>query len=488
MITISKYNEVYAYIDCDDSAAYSISDEFTFQIDQAWFSPKVRSGKWDGKIRLFNIKKRQIYMGLVPKVIAYLEENDYEYQNLIKDNDYPENFDEFIESLGLPEGIEERDYQIDAVKETIKKQRIVLLSPTASGKSFIMYLIHKWFDVKTLITVPTLGLIEQLAGDFIEYGMDPKEVHKIYSGQEKNTEAKVTISTWQSIHEMDESFYSDYEMILGDEVHGYKAKSLINIMQNCTNTRIRVGLTGTLDESILNPITIQGLFGEIYEVEQTKNLIEKGFLATILITVVMLKYGEDECELTSSMTFQEESEFLCSHKGRNKFLCNLSNSLDGNSLLLFAKRDHGRTLQEGLKNSKKKVFYVDGTIPPQERERIRNYAENNDNVIVVASYGTFSTGINIKNLDNIIFGSPVKSKIRLLQSIGRGLRKNTDDAHLNVYDISDNLKHGRKENYSYKQLKSRLKKFAEQEFPFKLLTYRISDGEKKRKTRKLRKQ
>ena len=243
-IHISKHDEVYLKINCEPSVAQEICDYFTFFVPGYTFMPAYRNKIWDGKIRLFNIHSRYLYSGLLEYVFIFAKKRNYK---VIPDGNWwkplkIEHNQEFIDHLKLP--FVPRDYQLDAFHHALSYQKTLLVSPTASGKSLIIYLIVRALNVKTLIIVPTTSLVSQLYADFQEYGWDSlKYCHQVYAGQDKVSNKKVVISTWQSIYKLGRQLFAPYELVIGDEAHGFKSKSLTSIMTKCVNAKYRIGNT-----------------------------------------------------------------------------------------------------------------------------------------------------------------------------------------------------------------------------------------------------
>jgi superfamily II DNA or RNA helicase len=370
------------------------------------------------------------------------------------------------------------DYQIKAFVKAIRKRRILLLSPTASGKSLIIYLIlrylHERLDFsRTLVVVPTTSLVSQLATDFADYGFDSDSlVHRIYEGESKTTAKPIIISTWQGIQYQPKKWFEQFDSLFGDEAHLFAAKSLQYIGLSAIRARYRVGTTGTLKDTKTHKLVLEGLFGPVYKVISTKELMDAGTVAQLTVKGLLLKHDVAACKKAKGFTYQEEMDYLCAHEGRNKFITNLALSLDGNTLVLFQYVEkHGKILFDMISSAKtcqRKIFYVHGKVDSDVREEIRKIVETETDAIIVASYGTFSTGINIKNLHNLIFASPTKSKVKTLQSIGRGLRLHTSKAGATLLDIADDLRHNGKENFTLKHFLERLRIYTEEKFKFKI--------------------
>ena len=473
-IEVSKKDEVYLKISCEAGIAQELCDYFTFIVRGYTFMPAYRMKIWDGKIRLFNIHNRVLYGGLLEYVFKFAKNRNYK---VVPDGDWwkprrIEKNESFITDLNLP--FEPRDYQLDGFYHALSYKKSLLLSPTASGKSLIIYLIVRALNVKTLIIVPTTSLVSQLYADFQEYGWDSsKFCHQVYAGQDKVSDKKVVISTWQSIYKLGRKLFEPYKLVIGDEAHGFKSKSLTSIMTKCVNAEYRIGTTGTLDGTQTHKLVLEGLFGKIYKVTTTAKLIDRKQLASFRIDIIVLKYPDDVCHQFRKIKYADELEFIVGHEKRNKYIRNLVLSLDGNTLLLFRLvKKHGRILYDMIKEEtdvkNRQTFFVYGGTETEVREQIRAIAEKERDAIIVASYGVYSTGINIRNLHNIVFASPSKSRIRNLQSIGRGLRLSDNNQETVLYDITDDLRWKNRKNYAYRHHEDRMKIYDEERFPYKI--------------------
>ena len=477
-------------VDVDAGLAAELSDFFSFYVPGYKFMPAYKNKVWDGKIKLFNRMSGELSAGLYVYLVKFAAERNYTLDTeesqygfpLVKDR--VSEFDGFLKVEYLP--FQPRDYQYDAVVTALERSRAILLSPTGSGKSFIAYLLIKYYmsmieqHKKILIVVPTTSLVEQMESDFLEYGMrGPHPVHKIYSGKDKETDKRIIVSTWQSIYKFPPAWFKKFGMIIGDECHGFKSKSLSSIMNKATEAKYRYGLTGTLDGTQTHKLVLEGLFGPVYQVTKTKELQDDGTLAPLDIKVLLINYPEQVRKDFGKKTYQDEIDFIIGHDGRNKLIRNLALDAKGNTLVLFNRVDaHGKPLYD-LINSKaeegRKVFFVSGEVATSDREAIRKIVEKQKNGIIVASLGTFSTGINIRNLHNIIFASPSKSQIKVLQSIGRGLRKSDDGRSTTLYDITDDLHWKKRNNYTLSHGAERVKIYKKEQFKYKLIQVNL-DG------------
>jgi superfamily II DNA or RNA helicase len=482
-LIITKKDEVFAKVACERHIAMELSEFFTFFVPGYQFVPAYRNRIWDGKIRLYNLQTSQLYLGLIQYLKEFANERGYTYDIEEMEDEYSVyHAQKFFEPLNLhSQGnkIEVREHQQDAFIHAIQSRRALLLSPTASGKSLIIYLIFRqlldYQDLKGLIIVPTTSLVEQLYSDFADYsshnGFDVEEnVHRIYQGKDKHTDKKLTVSTWQSLYQLPKEYFEQFDYIIGDEAHLFKSQSLTTIMTAAINTKYRIGLTGTLDGTKTHKLVLEGLFGPVEKVITTKELIDKKQLSAFTIKCLVLKHSDEICQMMKDKTYPDELKYLIESENRNRFIRNLAISLNKNSLVLFQMKKHGRRLFELIKEKAKdrKVFFVDGDVETEIREEIRKIMEKENDAIVVASFGTFSTGTNIRNLHNIIFASPSKSRVRNLQSIGRGLRQSSGKDMATLYDIADDLRHKKRINFTLQHFIERVKIYNEEKFPFKI--------------------
>ena len=477
---ISKVNEVHLKVETEPSIARELADYFTFEVPGHRFMPAYKNKIWDGKIRLFSTATGKIYVGLLEYLKKFCDRNDIQINidEGVEDvkkitREVVEGFIKSLKPMARGNPIKLRDYQIDAVEYGIKSNRALLVSPTASGKSLIIYSLvryYKMMGLKTLILVPTTSLVEQMYSDFKDYGWSSdNHCQKIYQGHDKNVSKDVVISTWQSIYKMKKEYFKDFGCVIGDEAHLFKSKSLTNILTKLDLCKYRFGLTGTLDDTQTHRLILEGLFGSVEKVVTTKELIDSGTLAELEINCIVLKHTEKESKNLKGSSYAEEINYLVGNDRRNDFIINLSNNLEGNTLCLFQLvLKHGKNLYDEMQKFDRKVFFVYGGTNAETREKIRSITEGEKNAIIVASYGTFSTGVNIRNLHNIVFTSPSKSKIRVLQSLGRGLRKTATKNTVRLFDIADDLSYKSHKNFTLNHFYERINIYNREKFNYKI--------------------
>lgn len=483
MIHIKPVDSVYIEIECEKGIAKELSSFFTFRVPNSQYNPAFRKKRWDGKIRLFNILTNKIYTGLLPYVLTFASDRGYKvsYESNLKIDTTPV---EFPRVFSGGKQIEPHDYQVESVKHALANRRTLLISPTGSGKSLIIYFIMlellKRTQKKILIVVPTTGLVTQLKSDFEDYANTKKisdHIHLVYGGQEKTSSKRVVISTWQSLYDQSEEFFSQFDAIIGDESHLFKAKSLVKIMTKLKNCEYRIGTTGTLDGTQVHRLVLEGLFGSVHQVTSTKELIDRDVLAQLKIECLLLNYSENERKEIKRAKYHDEIEWLVLNSNRNDFITNLANNIPGNILVLFNfVEKHGVPLyQSFIRQNNKTPYLICGKTEIEEREQIRQIVDKSDNNVLVASYGTCSTGINIKNIHAIIFASPSKSVIRVLQSIGRGLRKSDTKSKVTIFDIGDDLSWGKYRNHALRHMDERTTIYTNEEFQFKKTKIKLGE-------------
>lgn len=480
-------------IDTEKGIAWELRDHFAFFVPGYEWMPRYRAKAWDGKIKLFDFNYGTLPAGLFSKLQEFCKVRDYEI--VLEKSPYghagakgkvdPKEVWEFCKSLNLHSKgnkIEVRDYQFNAICKALEDKRLLLLSPTGSGKSLIIYVLLRWLaekkDDKLLVIVPTTQLVDQMYTDFEDYSSHDDSFrvhdwcHRIYAGQAKtNVHERIFISTWQSIYKLPKTWFSQFGSIFGDEAHNFTSDSLTKSMDKAANAEYRVGTTGTLDGTKTHELVLEGVFGPIYKVTTTKKLQDEDTLAQLEIKMLELVYPEDTRALFAKVKYAHEIDWIVRNEQRNRFIKNLALDMKGNTLVMFQfVQKHGKVLYEIIRQAvgeNRKVFFVAGEVDKADREAVRKIVETETDAIIIASLGVFSTGVNIRNLHNIIFASPSKSQIKILQSIGRGLRKSDNGWTTNLYDIIDNLVFGKRENYAFRHGRERKRIYAAQEFNVK---------------------
>tara|TARA_Y100000768_G_scaffold128521_1_gene95367 strand:+ start:3779 stop:5260 length:1482 start_codon:yes stop_codon:yes gene_type:complete len=483
-VIITKKNELDIVLECEQHILHELSESFSFDVEGASFSPAYRKRYWDGKIRLLNMQKHTLPAGLTYQLCKWCDRHNYTWD--FKDNEFyglPYEQDEIVFEEGVElfmekiSSVKPRKYQVETVFRALKEYRKTIVSPTGSGKSLMIYSIARYLKSikkRCLIVVPSKSLVEQMTKDFIDYGWDEENIHKIYQGHSLNTTAPVTVTTWQSVYGLDKKWFRQFDGVIGDECHQYKSKSLQGIMKKCPDAKWRYGFTGTLDGKQVHKLMLEGLFGPVYRTTSSSDLMDKGFLAKLKVEIITLKHPPRKFD-----TYNDEIEFIGLMDDRNRFVSNLARDLRGNVLVLFTRVEgQGLPLYELTKSkTSRPVHIIYGDVKVDVREQVRTLCETSDDNIIFGSYGTMSTGINIKNLHHVVFASPSKSRIRVLQSIGRGLRKAKGKESVLLYDIADDFrKNGGRENFTLRHLAERIKFYCEENFTYRMTTLTLNSG------------
>lgn len=426
---------------------------------------------------MFDPFKQTIYCGLIDRLIEFCNERGYHchFNGDVLLNDTGLVTSKEVETIlrddmCLPKEYDTRQYQLDGITTALNKRRCVLLASTGSGKSLIQYALIRFYekmlpeDKKLLIIVPTTSLVYQMFTDFGDYSKQDEswdaeeQCHIIMAGKEKDTDKRIIISTWQSLVNLPKKYFHQFGFINADECHLAQAKSIKKIVESATNCKYRYGTTGTMKDAKTHYLTIEGLLGPQITVAKTKELIEQNYLSNMRINMVSIQYPEKTRKNLFKTKYQEEIEFIESHDKRTETISKMGDYLSSNTLFLFSRKHHGKAMFESLKKREKpdEIYYVDGSVSAEKREAIRAACEQpNKTVYVVASYQVFAVGINIKNLHNIVLASSTKSPVRLLQSIGRGLRLHDSKKECVIYDFADDLRYKSWTNYSMQHAKER---------------------------------
>ena len=487
-LLIEPFDSVYIKVLADPSISKELSDFFTFTVPGHKFVPAYRNRLWDGKIKLYNYYKKEIYTGLLDYIIQFAKDRKYTYENKIPEPEIKcdlECVKTLTKDLNLSahgKSIYPHDHQLEAILYGLNMERVLLLSPTGSGKSLILYVLTRYLldyiskDKKILLIVPTVSLVSQMHSDFKDYSSInkwncDKQIHNIYGGQSNETNKRVVISTWQSIYKLPTAYFEQFDVVFGDECHLYKSKSLTGILSKLKNCQFKIGTTGTLDGTLTHKLVLEGLFGKVHNVTTTKELMDKNLLSSLKINCLLLDHSDENKKKLARKKYSEEVEWLVQCEERNNFIVDLSLTLKGNTLVLFQfVEKHGKVLYDKMiekADSKRKIFFISGSTEKEEREQIRKIMEKEKDAIIVASYGTCSTGVSIRKLHNIVFSSSSKSRVRVLQSIGRQLRVSEQKEVAKLYDIADDLSWKSYKNHTLRHFHERVKIYESENFEYK---------------------
>ena len=551
-VVISYIDEVHSKIGASREILLTLREEFSFFANGYKFHPSFKKGLWDGKISMIN--RGIFFNGLLKDIIRACKDKGLSVHVENIKNYMPHEIDDsVIDKLASYVKFPPYDYQLRSVKESLSKRKLLIISPTSSGKSLIAYLLYRYCsdnNIPLLITVPSVGLVTQLYEDFKSYINDDhdieKHVHMIYANQEKTTNKPCVITTWQSAYKMEPEWFSRFKFYIQDEAHLAESKSLTHIIESLKNCPFRIGMTGTLDGTSIHELEMRARFGEVFRMVTTRELIDRGLVTDIEIKFIRLLYDKkdiDKMHAFCKNDYQREIDYIINHDARNEYLINLGLTLEGTTLMLFNRVEaHGEVMLEEIErralSHKKKAVYIVGKTNAKERERIRklldadmptftvlttekgdiiiddtysiDYIKNalkqdktldltkfeeecihidyscidqpvtnveqiEGSYILLASYGTMSTGISIKRLHNLILCHPYKSKILNLQSIGRILRKSVYKNKVFLYDFSDDFRKGKKVNHVYKHGIERLAIYESEQFDYDLLEDKLGN-------------
>ena len=479
-VIYKEINGTLAHFGSDsEGVIYEIGEYFSVFVPSAKYDFRFKNHLWDGKIRFANVRKQTIPVGLKGELKRFCADRGYDFADETVGNPFTtdslDGFDEWLEGLHLP--FPPRDYQIASVKEAIRQKRLIVLSPTGSGKSYGLYLLLRWHHDhgrRVCLIVPNVSLVEQMFSDFANYSTNDSTFNVeetcqlLYAKKSKEIdETKHLITTWQSLVSYTADVYNSFDVIMCDECHRCKAKILSDILKQATDVQIRYGFTGSLSSEITDNLTVESSLGDVYTATTTKDLQARGELAPLRIYCLTINHTKDDCRFVSkeAREYQEEISYIVKNDKRNKFIRNLACSLKGVVLVIFKHIEHGHRLYDLIKEKvgdSREVFFIDGSV--DDREDIRQAIINGSDAILVASVGTTSTGVNIPNLQHIVLASPSKSRIQTIQTIGRSLRTHQSKNMAYVYDIIDNLKFGKRRNYVLKHALERFKIYSEQGF------------------------
>lgn len=492
-VIINSQDQSYAKVIADFNIIQEMYDYFSFHVEGYQFNPKYKYGGWDGKIRLMGLNG-DLPFGLIEQVQKFTD--SMQYSLYISPDVLPKpvmtrpQFDEWLNSKTIYSGdkvITPHWYQSDAVFEGLNHRRRILNLPTSAGKSLIQSLLAKWYcenkSDKILVIVPTTALVYQMINDFVDYRLfTNSECHGILAGTAKDSNARIYVSTWQSAVKQPKSWFNQFGMLLTDECHLATGKSIGDIIKKLDQCPWKIGLSGSLRDGKANLLQYIGLFGKVFKPVSTKQLMDEGQISDLKINAMFLEYTPEERKAVKELTYQQEIDWLLTHKKRNQLIIKLALKLSKErgetTVIMFKSLKHGKLLYDALKKLHDKVHYISGETDTDERVALKAVAEADSGLIIIASYGVFSTGISIKRMHNVIYGHPTKSKITVLQSIGRILRLHGTKTIATLYDLIDNLsisntrKNAKKEyshvNFTMKHGILRIERYIQEQFNYQI--------------------
>ncbi len=449
---------------------------------------KSHYSKWDGQVRFYDRKTGIVSYGLLGTILTFCQDREYSMDidpalkrdiSTVTRPDIQEWSDN-LKIMDKGERITPYDYQVEGLYLSSKFSRMTLLAATSAGKSLLQYLIIRYnqnaVGGRILLVVPSVNLVTQMYKDFENYSSEDgwdvaSNCHRVHEGISPYTNKSVVISTWQSLKDLPPDYFYQFSTLLGDECHLFSGASLESIGKNCINAYNRIGLTGTLKNNKMHPLQVQQHFGTIKRIVTTKQLQDAGRAAKTKITMFRVEHKTEDRKLVSAMKYDEEMEFIMAHPYRNKLIKGLAKTLKGNSLFLFDRIEaHLEIIAEELRQEMpdKRIMVITGEVENDDREIIKaemEAATGGGDIVLLASYGTLSTGVSIKQLHNLVFCHPSKSIIRVLQSIGRILRLHITKDIANVYDICDVFMYSGHVNHCMKHAGHRLEFYQAEQHP-----------------------
>lgn len=466
---IEKLNASYAQIHTEEACILEDLYQWGKVKDPSYDKNNFAHRKWDGYQRLIT-RTGRMPIGILGNVCKFARKSKYHFEldSLLSKfrNITEKDIDEYIDYLNLSRNDEHGEpvdclpweYQSRGLRVGLNMKRALLLADTGAGKSLMVYMFVRYYldemsvegdDGKILVIVPSINLVGQLHKDFNEYSQFNNwnvdtHCHKISSvdGGHKNSHKQVFITTWQSIQDMPGEYFQQFSKVICDEVHGARSNKIQYIINSCTNANDRIGLTGTLYEAQLHQIQVVALFGPKYVVATTADLKRLGQVSETEIQMFNLNYSDREKLWMRKLDFNSEIDTIIHHPYRNKMITLLCQTLPGNTLVLFERKEHIKIIYEMLIKVKPPgtVFIINGDVVNEHRDEIKALTEEGTDITILATYGTMAVGVSIKKLHNGIFCHSSKSIVRVLQSAGRLFRRHFTKKKALLIDLCDNFK------------------------------------------------
>jgi superfamily II DNA or RNA helicase len=452
----------------------SLVDKFKFDIPGARYLPAVRLGRWDGKASFFQLGG-STYINLLPEILPYLVEQGYEIE--IEDvRDYKTTFEftqiteDSYNHIMWPKGhplegqpMKLRDYQPEIINRFFENPQSVQEVATGAGKTVITAALSDAISPygRSVVIVPNKSLVTQTYKDYVNMGLDVG----VYFGDEKEFGRKHTICTWQSLnvllkntknHEADitiQEFLEDVVCVIVDEVHMAKADALKTLLTGVmAHIPIRWGLTGTIPKEQYEFMALKCSIGEVVGSLKASTLQEAGHLSRCHVNVVQLV---DHAEYNN---YQSELKYLLETDGRLDYISKLTEAIreTGNTLILVDRVAAGKALEGKIKDA----VFVSGATKATDRQDEYDDIAISDGKVIIATYGVAAVGINIPRIFNLVLVEPGKSFVRVIQSIGRGIRKAEDKDFVQIWDITSTCK------FAKRHLTKRKQFYKEANYPF----------------------
>lgn len=541
MIIFEDINSTFIKVTSTDESEYiKLHDYFSIPIPGIEHSQRFRAGLMDGAKKFLNANGYLLW-GLKQKAIDYLNTEDISYQDnttpIISDFNSKE-FIEFYNKLDLP--FKPYKHQLEGVLVCLREKRVLPLLCTGSGKSLVIYILCRYAiqrNLKVLLLVPSISLVYQMSGDFKDYFYNKEKnilkqiensnddieiltlnkelesiyqnrkdlncesidehIHLIFGGQDKHSDKLVKISTRDSLsigqNRVDEDYFKDIDMFIGDEIHRAGSDTTSEIIKACNksynnDSMYKIGLTGSLSTNVIDNLLIEGMIGKVASIIKMRELIDLGLATNVYIQPLYLNYNISLTKEVKKMKYAEEDKFVRTFEPRSKFIAKLATSFNDKNIMIIYKnndsaeqilseiikiRNPDKTfkLKDYQKDNDEKVYLSAGSTKAVNRDDFRGMMEDSNGNILIGNTSIISTGINIKNVHVFIFANIGKSSTTVIQAIGRIVRLHSSKCDgAVVYDIVDNLvytvpKSGRQyENYNFKHWIERLGIYTMEEF------------------------
>ena len=488
MISLKHKDESTCRWDSDDPReAAALMSHFSYSVPGAVFTPAYKMGAWDGRIQL--VKRTGFGLGMLQSVLDFCAASGIDAEccgdleariRRAPSREDVVGVQKFFSGFKFFSGgaeIEPRRDQMAAVMRACLNERAVNVCPTSFGKSLCIFMVALWmlrgpWNVKRLaVVVPTRELVRQLSADFADYCADDvsrmpwtPNVQQLFSGESKELwpGTHILVTTWQSLMPIiakDPGWLNQFGAMVLDEAHKASGKSIMKCFDSATRVRIRHGWTGSLKDSSLNALQAEAAIGPVLEITTTRELMDASVVAQLTVQPVVVKHPHG-----ARLDYHAEVAAIEESNARSAAIAQLAAEQPGTGLILFRHISHGRALCKLAMEHGDAVF-ADGTATEWNGRAVKSYAdikhavEASGKLALVCSFGVFSTGISVKNIHWIIFASPVKSFISVVQSIGRGLRISPTKTKVTLFDIADDMRqgHGSRPNYAWRHHEERMR-------------------------------
>jgi len=493
----------------DEVEKKQIEISLTKKIHNFYFHPLVKKKLWDGNICFIEKKGGawKIPIGLWREVLQIGEDYAIEIEigglDKIVNNDLTlEEYTQWVNEFfaggigGDPEKMP-RDYQIETAWKLIKYRYSISEVATSSGKTLISFMIFAYLKQKGLIRkflmiVPSTNLVFQGSEDFEDYGLHKlgSKIQQIGGGSKLREGCDVIIGTFQSLVKQDQEFFEEADLVFVDEAHHTNSMSIKKIVAQCMHSRWRFGLTGTLTKrGTADYLTIQQFLGPLIVEISPSFLFDNNYATPVSIKIVVMDWLEKEFKdkladlklnnnnLEGNEVYNLERKLVVESKKRLNYVVDFMSKTSKNSLVLFqsVKDEYGKQIWNLLreKNNEKEVFYVDGDTSEGLREEYKSRMASGNNKILIATYGTFSTGISINNLHNIFLVESYKSEVLIKQSLGRGMRQMEGKEKVNIIDFVDDFSSTKYQNYLMKHSEARIQIYKNESFEYKIYKVKL---------------